>query len=439
MASSPQSQFSWNWQNSQVTEPELTKQHIMNNVSFLPLSSPVLGSPTLGSPSQRKREEDTLQSLSPHLGIQKKNKMKAKVAGSPATPRTLKKIDEEKLAKRIRESYACLRHRAMHKRCPAECPERRIPKPLPVAQERWQVQQQVSQQRSKHLDVVSSPVMSISSPNTMRVLQDFQNAHISSPQIPTHRRDSVDVPPSFASIYSKGDTNNPLWDQQLGLSSSWGPGEWSDETWQDLASSSSGRWDSGESQDDSSPTNDMDNWFVGEGTPNPIGFTDEELSAVAQSIDSTNQILYDLSPEEHVSPITLLFKILLSRDQIERWITDDLFGKSLRGFYVRVRIAEVNGVYIHRIGCILEARSNCFKQQSFNDSGMGIVVHFGSSGQHIVSICSISNSPPDETECNDWLIDAEKNHISIMPEEVVEKQQLLRHMNAKNTVVYSSH
>lgn len=43
------------------------------------------------------------------------------------------------LGKRSRESYACLRHRAMHKRCPTDCPDRRIPRPLPVAQERKQV------------------------------------------------------------------------------------------------------------------------------------------------------------------------------------------------------------------------------------------------------------------------------------------------------------
>jgi len=38
--------------------------------------------------------------------------------------------------KKTRDSYACLRHRAMHKRCPLDCADRRIPRPLPVATER---------------------------------------------------------------------------------------------------------------------------------------------------------------------------------------------------------------------------------------------------------------------------------------------------------------
>jgi len=393
----------------------------------LQYSSPV-SSPTLGSPAQRRREDELL-CLSPHLGVQKKNKMKTKIS-SPLvqSPRLSKKAEEDKLAKRIRESYACLRHRAMHKRCPAECPERRIPKPLPVAQERWQVQQ-VRQSPSPLLQGISSP-------NTMRVLQDFQNAHISSPQL-THRRDSYEAPPtSFASIAQKTDTS--MWDQ-IALSSSWGPGEWADETWQDL-SSNSVKWDSGESQDDSSPLNDLDSWFV-DGTPGPLtGITDEDLSAVAQSIDSTEQLLQEMSHEGHhliTSSVPLLLKIIITRDQIESWMEDELFLKSLRGFYVRVRIAELNGIPVHRIGCVVESRDNCFKP-SYNDTGMGIVVHFGSTGQHIVSVSSIANTPPDEAEVDDWAVDAERNHITIMPQEVAEKQSIMRILSGKGTA-YSSH
>jgi hypothetical protein len=43
--------------------------------------------------------------------------------------------------KKTRDSYACLRHRAMHKRCPLDCADRRIPRPLPVATERKQIQE----------------------------------------------------------------------------------------------------------------------------------------------------------------------------------------------------------------------------------------------------------------------------------------------------------
>lgn len=67
------------------------------------------------------------------------------------------------------------------------------------------------------------------------------------------------------------------------------------------------------------------------------------------------------------------------------------------------------------------------------------MVHFGSTGQHIVALGSISNSPPGESECNDWATDAERNHITIMPEEVQEKEQILRILQGKNAVVYSSH
>jgi len=419
MASSPQ--FSWNWQPSQ--------DHSMPAaLGFLPHSSPLLdNSPTLGSPSQRKREDESSQS--PLLGI-KKNKMKGKISSPVTTPRTFRKMEDEKMAKRIRESYACLRHRAMHKRCPAECPERRIPKPLPVAQERWQVQQVSQHNRPKSIqESNSSPIMS--SPNTLRVLQDFQNAHISSPQL--QRRESIDSQDSL-----KGELPS-LWDNGSASSNN----NWlTDETWNDISNTGNRAWDSSESHDDSSsPLNDLDSWFV-DGTPGPLtGFTDEELSAVAQSIDSTHQLLNDYSPDNHMSesPIELLLRITLSRDHIERWIDDELFLKSLRGFYVRVRIAEVNGILVHRIGCIVEVRDNCFKTSTYNECHKGIVVHFGSTGQHIVALGSISNSPPDESECNDWATDAERNHITIMPEEVQEKEQILRILQGKNAVVYSSH
>lgn len=247
------------------------------------------------------------------------------------------------------------------------------------------------------------------------------------------------APTSFASVGQKTDPS--MWDH-IALSSSWGPGEWADETWQDLPSNSV-KWDSAESQEDSSPLNDLDSWFV-DGTPGPLtGITDEEFSEVAQSISATDLFLQDIHEGQHtlhhmiVSSVPLLLKIILTRDQIESWMEDELFLKSIRGFYVRVRIAELNGIPVHRIGCVVEARDNCFKP-SYNDTGMGLVVHFGSTGQHIISVSSIANTSPDEAEINDWAADAERNHITIMPEEVAEKQSVMRILSGKGPV-YSSH
>lgn len=109
-----------------------------------------------------------------------------------------------------------------------------------------------------------------------------------------------------------------LWDNGSASSNN----NWlTDETWNDISDTGNRAWDSSESHDDSSsPLNDLDSWFV-DGTPGPLtGFTDEELSAVAQSIDSTHQLLNDYSPDNHMteSPIELLLRITLSRDHIER-------------------------------------------------------------------------------------------------------------------------
>jgi len=76
-------------------------------------------------------------------------------ASSPKTNKRSRDSDEEyedydeacsspKLGgkgKKTRDSYACLRHRAIHKRCPLDCADRRIPRPLPVATERKQIQE----------------------------------------------------------------------------------------------------------------------------------------------------------------------------------------------------------------------------------------------------------------------------------------------------------
>jgi len=374
MTSSPQLSWSWNGQPpSENTEP----RHVA--VPFLPQNSPLLQqSSPAGSPIMRRREEELMANM--NLGIQKK-KMKSKQGmSSPLTPRSTRKVEDEKMARRIRESYACLRHRAMHKRCPAECTERRIPKPLPVATERRQAQQQ--QYKGTKSPIISSPTL-LSSPNTLRILQGIQNTRISSPQLPRVSPPAEQHQPANDSnyVYNAPDS----WDMS-GLSSSWGSTDtpWVEEPWNDLQSGlkwEDGSEKSGAEEEGSSPLQDIESW-LGETTVGGARFTyNDDLSDMAHIQESTSQLLSDPSfhPVEE-SALSKLMKILITREQIERWMFDEQFNKLMRGFYVRVKIGEMNDQPVHRLGCVVEGRDNFFESGDFMDNGKGLVVHFGSSG-----------------------------------------------------------
>jgi len=456
MMASPQNY--WNWgQNEEIK---------MNNLHLMPTGSPLL----------RRRDDDG--SSSPSIGLRMKPKMKKTgLPNSPInSPRTQKRIEEDKLAKRIRESYACLRHRAMHKRCPAECPDRRIPKPLPVAMERKEVQQQ--QQLREHIQTKFTPKGGLSSgtdsphsssPNTLRVLQAFQNARISSPIAPRNTMNESNVEYNFngSPLMMNPNADSSSWDSpwdstpDLSWNNSMNPQDSplmeTKEDWDSAISSNN--WDtksSSEEEVSASTHREVDYWLDTNSIsmiPNSNGNTwNDQVGSLTidlgnqldpQTIQLFNELpmtQVDSSPEDTNSNIANLFKILLTRDTLERWIYDDYFNKSLRGFYVRVRIAEMNGVPIFKIGCIVEARDHCFETYIVGqkETQKGLIVHFGSYGQHLVSINSPSNDPPNDQECEEWIDDAEKNHITITSREVEEKIRVASMLNANHSP-YSSH
>lgn len=99
--------------------------------------------------------------------------------------------------KKTRDSYACLRHRAMHKRCPLDCADRRIPRPLPVATERKQIQElnQLRGVKLKSLSklaktttiaAVAAALQKCKTPEEMEVcLQELPSSIPSSPTTPS--------------------------------------------------------------------------------------------------------------------------------------------------------------------------------------------------------------------------------------------------------------
>jgi len=121
--------LAWNWPQQSFLED---KRDMLAGTS-IPISSIFPLSP---STYRKKRGED--EQLNNFNEQTKKPKKAEKINDFQSSKGVRELHFEERCAKRIRESYACLRHRAMHKRCPADCPDRRIPKPLPVATERRQ-------------------------------------------------------------------------------------------------------------------------------------------------------------------------------------------------------------------------------------------------------------------------------------------------------------
>jgi len=314
--------------------------------------------------------------------------------------------------------------------------------------------QQLQQPKTASAAFSASPLLS--SPNTLRLLQDMQNTRISSPQPPRNNTEFQasdfdflgDFKPTGPTV--KEESWQP--DSLVQIPQSWlaEPNtSWTDETWNDLAGTSSWTEESKSSDgEDDSPPSDLADYWLDPGAVNTnttasgLGLSYEhDLSEVAETLNSTHQILNELPEVPMANPISLLLKILITRDTLERWTYDEFFNKSLRGFYVRVRIAEVNGIFLHRLGCIVEARDNCFEPglSGPHDLGKGLVVHFGSSGQHMISIAAVSNTPPNERECEDWVTDAQKNNISIMPQEVQEKLATAAYLDSKQHNVYSSH
>lgn len=420
-------------------EANIEPRHV--SIPFLPQNSPLLQGSPAASPTSRRREDESMPN-NMSLGIQKKKLKNKQSVGSPLTPRANRKVDDEKMARRVRESYACLRHRAMHKRCPAECIERRIPKPLPVATERRQAQQSQFKCNSKS-PIMSSPTM-LNSPNTLRLLQGLQNTRISSPRVsPPHENSSSPISADNF-IYNSAEP----WD--MGMSSSWGSTDasWAEESWNELSASGQFKWEedgsdkSGVDDEGSSPMQDIEGWLGDANHVTVPGFHySDDLSDMAHLQQSTQQLLSETfqTPVDD-TPVSRLLKILITQEQIERWMFEEHFNKLMRGFYVRVRIAQVNDQPAHRLGCIVEGKDNVFPGSvDLMDNGKGLVVHFGSSGQHVIPVSAVSNYPPTETECIEWLRDAERNNISIMSSEVIEKMEVAGILNGKQSVAYASH
>jgi hypothetical protein len=368
---------------------------------------------------------------------------------------------DDKGVKRVRESYACLRHRAMHKRCPADCPDRRIPKPLPVAQERKQVQQQQLQQQLQKNLRTTIPAMLEGKP-TADFLSSFHPPLMGlenlnwEPQIPTWDTNNWEE--------SKDNWTQPGGQQDPSVTAAGGlpggmPGPVNMNQWNnggDKDSSSSKQSSSEEDEFFSSSDSLVDYWLDPNASfstlpsfqwndPNLLDFNSNQNQYASPltitEIDMGNLNAPAPAPamgKDHLRE--MLFRILISRDTLERWVYDPYFNKLLRGFYVRVRIGENNGVPIHRIGSVLEGRDSCYEVYRLGraETTKGFVVSFGSYGQHIISLASVSNKPPSDEEYEEWKREMEKSNATITLQEVQDKADIIQVLNMKHQA-YASH
>mmetsp|Transcript_28097 Transcript_28097/g.39659 ORF Transcript_28097/g.39659 Transcript_28097/m.39659 type:complete len:612 (-) Transcript_28097:87-1922(-) len=104
-------------------EPDAEEMHLRSKrLSARSASAINIGMAAASSPKTNKRSRDSDEEYEDYEEASSSPKMGGK-------------------GKKTRDSYACLRHRAMHKRCPLDCADRRIPRPLPVATERKQIQE----------------------------------------------------------------------------------------------------------------------------------------------------------------------------------------------------------------------------------------------------------------------------------------------------------
>lgn len=106
-----------------IPEPDTEEMHLRSKrLSARSASAINIGVTAASSPKTNKRSRDSDEEYEDYEEGSSSPKMGGK-------------------GKKTRDSYACLRHRAMHKRCPLDCADRRIPRPLPVATERKQIQE----------------------------------------------------------------------------------------------------------------------------------------------------------------------------------------------------------------------------------------------------------------------------------------------------------
>lgn len=315
-----------------------------------------------------------------------------------------------------RGRYACLNHRMKHKRCPPDCKERR-PKPTKANSEpaspidptnaQKNVLKLEESQKQVQTPPASSPVGVVNNPGTPLPQGEPLLAHLASPPKIT-LLNPLETMSALPTLDGPFNWDAVSWDSFMDddqSHSSWGVDA---ETWEDLNSSS--HWESSKE-------------FIAPDVPTE---TDMEVGSPFASGSS--------SEARSVSPIRRhLLRMLLTRDTLERWISDPFFNKVVQGFYVRVRIGEYMHTSVYRLAKIDEIQERAFYSYPLGKemTTKGVILQVGASSKKTFSLMSISNKPPTEVDLQHWEEEMLRTKSSVTEQEVREREEVMRDMTIK--------
>jgi len=129
--------------------------------------------------------------------------------------------------------------------------------------------------------------------------------------------------------------------------------------------------------------------------------------------------------------LTVLPKILVTRDMLERWLSEPYFNHLVKGCFVRVKIGDYMGQPIHRIAHIDEVFDSCYFGYNLNrvQTTKGLSLQIGGSSKKTFPLLAISNQPPTEDDLRRWQEEMEKSGIILDHLELKQKEEIVRVLN----------
>jgi hypothetical protein len=181
--------------------------------------------------------------------------------------------------------------------------------------------------------------------------------------------------------------------------------------------------------------------------PQPTGATSsaegDPIWNVSEA-DLGTQIKRDL-PVGPTSLRWLISNIVLTRETLERWISEPHFNKLLQGYYVRVRIGEIAAqaapgtepatvVPVFRIAQIAQVQDGCFVpyRLQHDETTKGLVLQVGGSSRRVFGLLSVSNQLPTSREFERWEEEMLRSKTALPLEEVKERLELLYAMHLRH-------
>jgi len=324
---------------------------------------------------------------------------------------------------RTRGRYACLGHRMKHKRCPLDCPERR-PKP--------------NQDGESNIVVKKEGSSKARAPRTSakKHVLELEDSAISNQRDTSPSTSSVEREPNWDAIEWEG----LGWDDEHCLKES--------EAWMDLKSSS--HWEESKSREvvapeDTKPTDDLtkfeeeeiiDSWLNDDACIN----TAPDLDTGDVNANETDAVSLVPSHSGNLQQyMNVLPKILLTRDMLERSLSEPYFNRLVQGCFVRVKVGDYKTTPVFRIAHIEEVQDSYFPNYKLTEvqtTTKGLSLRIGASTQQVFPIVAISNHPPTETDFRFWIQEMERSNISLDPTEVQQKEEIVRVLHLKYPNLY---